>query len=141
MTCATEMLERMKRGEHRVPLLVKTLKLGLLDDWGDGWVRKSWDPVPELLHDDGAMFGGYIAALFDQTFALAAMTALKDSEAFRTTNLTISFQSLSRSERVILDARVVARSKRLITLDGRMSSADGEVRSTASAQQMITRKT
>ena len=111
MTWATEMLDNMKRGTHPVPPVTRTLKLGLIDDWGEGWIRKSWSPKPELMHQDGSMFGGYIAALFDQAFALATMTVIGETEAYRTSGLNISFLSLSGAEAVTLEARVVARSK------------------------------
>ena len=140
MTWATKMLENMKQGTHQIPPIARTLQLGLIDDWGDGWVRKSWVPKPELLQKDGTMFGGYIAALFDQVFAFATMTVINDNEAYRTSNLSVSFLSLSRSETVTLEANVVSRSRRLITLEGKMKSKAGEVRSLATAQQITTKR-
>lgn len=140
MTWATDMLENMKQGTHSLPPITKTLQLGLLDDWGDGWVRKSWDPKPELLQQDGTMFGGYIASLFDQVFAFATMTVVNDDEAYRTSNLNVLFMSLSRSERVTLEARVISRSRRLISLEGKMCGQTGEVRSIATAQQITTKR-
>ncbi|MBO6687672.1 MAG: PaaI family thioesterase [Henriciella sp.] len=140
MTWGTEMLENMKRGTHPVPPVTRTLQLGLIDDWGDGWVRKTWTPKEELLQQDGTMFGGYIASLFDQIFAFAAMTVIHDDEAYRTSNLNISFLSLSRRESVTLEANVVSRSRRLITIEGKMIGPDGTVRSIATAQQITTRR-
>ncbi len=137
MTWATDLLEKMKAGTHTAPPLVQTLQLGLLEDWGEGWVRKRWQHRSELLHSDGSMFGGYIAALFDQVFAFAAMTVLAEDEAVRTTNLNVNFVSLSRKEDVVLEASVVSRSRRLMTVQGTLSSPEGEVRSIASAQQII----
>ncbi len=58
--------------------VVKTLRLGGLDDWAPGWVRKVWEPMPDLLQSDGTMFGGYLAALADQTLAFATMSVLAD---------------------------------------------------------------
>lgn len=140
MTWGTDMLERMKLGTHPVPAITKTLKLGLIEDWGPGWVRKSWTPTPELLQQDGTMFGGYISALFDQIFAFATMTVIQNDEAYRTSQLSVSFLSLSRNETVYLEANVVARSRRLITLEGRMCGPKGEVRSIATAQQITTKR-
>ena len=137
MTWATDLLDKMKAGTHTAPPLVRTLQLGLLEDWGEGWVRKRWQHRAELLHPDGSMFGGYIAALFDQMFAFAAMTVLAEDEAVRTTNLNVNFVSLSRKEDVVLEASVVSRSRRLMTVQGTLSSPDGAVRSVASGQQII----
>jgi len=136
MTWATEMLDNMKRGTHQLPPVTKALQLGLIDDWGPGWIHKTWISKPEFLHPDGTMFGGYISALFDQAFALATMTVINDDETYRTSHLNVSFLSLSRHENVTLDARVVSRSRRLITLSGTMLGQDGKVRSIATAQQI-----
>ncbi|MEM7457895.1 MAG: PaaI family thioesterase [Pseudomonadota bacterium] len=140
MTWATDMLNKMKQGTHPVPPVTKTLQLGLIDDWGEGWIRKSWIPKPDLLQQDGTVFGGYIAALFDQAFAFATMTVIQEHEAFRTSNLNISFLSLSHGEAVELDARVVSRSRRLISLEAKLSGADGQIRSLATAQQITTKR-
>ncbi|MEM6555665.1 MAG: PaaI family thioesterase [Pseudomonadota bacterium] len=140
MTWATEMLDNMKRGKHQVPPVTETLQLGLIDDWGEGWVRKSWTPKPHLLQQDGTVFGGYIAALFDQLFAFATMTVIKEDEAFRTSHLAISFMSLSRDESLNLEANVVSRSRRLITLEARITGAADQVRSIATAQQITTQR-
>lgn len=140
MTWATELLEKMKQGTHEVPPLVEILRLGLLDDWGEGWVRKSWSAKPELLHKDGSMFGGYMAALFDQIFSFAAMTVLADEEMIRTTHLSVNFVSLSRSEDVVLEAKIVSRSRRLMTIEGKLFAASGPIRAVAMAQQMILKR-
>lgn len=140
MTWATDLLDKMKQRTHKAPPLVQTLKLGLLEDWGDGWVRKTWQHQAELLHQDGSMFGGYAAALFDQTFAFTAMTVLADDEYIRTTNLNVNFISLSRSEDIILEAKVVSRSRRLLTVEGKLMATNRTIRSTATAQQMILKR-
>lgn len=140
MTWATDLLEKMKHGTHQIPPLVENLQLGLLEDWGDGWVKKIWRHQAAFLHNDGSMFGGYVGALFDQVFSFAAMTVVSEHEVFRTVNLSINFVSISRAEDVVLDARVVSRSRRLITLEGQLSSLRGKIRSTATAQQMILRR-
>ena len=68
------------------------------------------------------------------------MTVIGETEAYRTTNLPLSFLSLSHSEAVTLEAKVVSRSRRLITLEGKMLGSGGNVRTLATAQQMTTRK-
>ena len=139
MTWATDMLDNMKRGTHPVPPVVDTLQLGLIDDWGTGWVKKTWRVKPDLLQLDGTLFGGYIAALFDQALAFATMTVVEDDETYRTANLNISFMTLSRSEDLTLEAKVVHRSRRLVTVEATLSTLTGEVRSIATAQQVITK--
>ena len=76
MTWATDRLDALKAGTANPPPIVETLRLGLIDDWGEGWARKTWRPVPELATADGSLFGGYLAALADQILAFAAMTVV-----------------------------------------------------------------
>ncbi|MEM7329834.1 MAG: PaaI family thioesterase [Pseudomonadota bacterium] len=141
MTWATEMLENMKRGTHQLPPVTQSLQLGLIDDWGQGWVRKRWVPKKAFLQQDETVFGGYMAALFDQVFALATMTVIEDHEAFRTSSLNVSFLSLSQGETLNIEAKVVSRSRRLITLEAKILGEAHQVRSLATAQQITTRRT
>ena len=108
MTWATDRLAALKAGATDLPPVVRTLKLGSLDDWGPGWVRKRWTASPEILNVDGSMFGGYIAALTDQALTLAAMTVVPGDSAFRTTNLHIHFLKLARGEPLVIEGRVLA---------------------------------
>ncbi|MDN9006657.1 PaaI family thioesterase, partial [Staphylococcus aureus] len=85
----------LKAGTATPPPVVETLKLGLIDDWGPGWVRKRWEPSPQVLNGDGSMFGGYTAALADQALSLAAISVLDDASALRTINLQVQFFKLA----------------------------------------------
>lgn len=136
MTWATDRLDAIKSGTT-LPPVVTTLQLGGLDDWGDGWVRKTWHPAPALLNADGSLFGGYIAALADQMLAFAAMTVVPGDSLFRTTNLMVNFVRVGRAAPLAIESRVVATTRRLITVRAEFQRADGELVAEASAQQMI----
>ncbi len=58
MGWATEHLDALKAGTVELQPVVKTLRLGGLEDWGSGWARKVWKPSPELLQDDGGTAPG-----------------------------------------------------------------------------------
>jgi uncharacterized protein (TIGR00369 family) len=117
--------------------VVQTLKLGGLDDLGDGWARKTWTPAPELLNSDGSLFGGYIAALADQILAFAAMTAAPADALFRTSNLKVDFIRVGKAEVLTLEGRVVARTKGMIHVEADFRRPDGELIARASAQQIV----
>jgi uncharacterized protein (TIGR00369 family) len=138
MTWATERLDQLKAGKAIPPPVVETLRLGLLDDWGEGWVRKRWEPAPELMNGDGSMFGGYLAALADQMLAFAAMTVIEDPSAFRTTDLQIRFFKLGRAHPLLIEGRVVARSRQLISVEVEFRREDGELIAKATGQQLVT---
>ena len=138
MTWATTRLDALVAGRADPPPVVRTLKLGLLDAWEPGLVRKVWRPDPDVLQADGTMFGSYLSALADQVLAFAAMTVVPADQAFRTINLSVQFLKLARGEPIDIEARVVAQSRSLITVDASFKRLDGELLCRATAQQMLT---
>lgn len=137
MTWATDRLDQITAGKVDAPPVVRTLHLGLADDWGPGWVRKRWEPRPEILNGDGSMFGGYIAALADQILAFATMTAIADDTTYRTVNLQVQFVKVGRAHPLIIEGRVVAASRQLITVEADFRRDDGELIARAGAQQIV----
>jgi uncharacterized protein (TIGR00369 family) len=137
MTWATDRLDALKAGTATPPPIVQTLKLGLIDDWGEGWVRKSWHPAPELLTVDGSLFGGYLAALADQVLAFAAMTVVPHDRLYRTVNLQMNFVKVGRSAPLMIEARVVAQTRQLITARAEFRREDGALIADCTAQQIL----
>lgn len=137
MTWATERLNALKAGTVEPPAIVARLGLGFLDDWGAGWVKKTWEPAPDIQNADGSMFGGYIAALADQVFAFAAMSVVSDGSAFRTINLAVQFFRIARNEPIFIEAKVVAQTKQLISVEAEFKTSGDRLIAKASAQQMI----
>jgi len=137
MTWATERLDAVKAGTAVPPPVVQTLKLGLIDDWGEGWVKKSWRPAPELATADGSLFGGYLAALADQVLAFAAMTVVPHDRLYRTVNLQMHFLKVGRDGPLAIEARVVAQTRQLITARAEFRREDGALIAEATAQQIV----
>lgn len=137
MTWATERLDGLKSGDTNVPPVVTTLRLGTLDDWGPGWVRKTWEPAPEILNGDGSMFGGYLAALADQILAFAAMTVVPEENYYRTINLQMLFVKVGAARPLTIEGRVTAVTRQLITVEADFRREDGELIARAAAQQIL----
>jgi uncharacterized protein (TIGR00369 family) len=137
MTWATDRLDALKAGKGRPPPVVQTLRLGLIDDWGEGWVRKSWSPSPELATADGSLFGGYLAALADQVLAFATMTVVPNDRLFRTVGLQMNFLRVGRSHPLAIEARVVAKTRQLVTVRADFRREDGALIAEATAQQIL----
>ncbi|MCF8504987.1 MAG: PaaI family thioesterase [Caulobacter sp.] len=138
MTWATDRLDALIAGAAEPPPVVVVLRLGLLEAWGEGWARKRWEPQPELMNGDGSMFGGYLAALADQMMAFAAMTVIEAPSAFRTTDLQVRFFKLGRAHPLLIEGRVVARSRQLISVEVEFRREDGELLAKATGQQFVT---
>ena len=138
MTWATDRLDALIAGVAEPPTVVAVLRLGLLEAWGEGWARKRWEPQPELMNADGSVFGGYLAALADQMLAFAAMTVIEAPSAFRTTDLQVRFFKLGRADPLLIEGRVVARSRQLISVEVEFRREDGELLAKATGQQFVT---
>jgi uncharacterized protein (TIGR00369 family) len=137
MTWATDRLDELVRGTAEPPPVVRTLRLGTLDEWSEGRALKRWSPAEEVLNGDGSMFGGYIAALADQMLAFAAMTIVPEGSAFRTINLSIQFLRAGSTEPLVIEARVISATKALIAVEADISREDGTLIARASAQQIV----
>ncbi|MBI3678629.1 MAG: PaaI family thioesterase [Proteobacteria bacterium] len=138
MTWATDRLDAIKAKSVEPPPVVRTLQLGLLDDWSAGVARKRWLPNENVLNGDGSMFGGYIAALADQMLGFAAMTVIPEGSAFRTVNLNVQFFRVGRAHPLDIEARVTAATKAMITVEADFKRDDGQLIARASAQQIVT---
>ncbi len=136
-TWATRRLDEIASGQAVLPPVVQTLGLGGLDEWGVGWIKKRWQPNPDLLNVDGSLFGGYIAALADQALAFAAMTVVPADMAFRTINLSVNFIRVGRTHPLAIEAIVVAQTRQMITARVTLKREDGELIAEASAQQVL----
>ena len=137
MTFWTDRLDATVAGTVDAPPVVESLKLGLLDAWEPGRVRKRWEPRPELMGANKTLFGGYLAALADQILAFAAMTVMPDGVAYRTVNLQIQFLKVGRAHPLLIEGRVTASSKRLVTVEADFHREDGELIARANAQQIV----
>lgn len=138
MTWAKERLDALVRREATPPPVVETLRMGLLDDWSEGWARKRWEPDAGLLNVDGTVFGGYLAALADQMLTFACMSVLTNDEAMRTTDLQMRFFKLARGEPLIVEGRVLKRSRSLIHGEVDFRREDGDMIGRASGQMFVT---
>jgi uncharacterized protein (TIGR00369 family) len=135
-TWATTRLDQLVAGT-KPPPVVQTMRLGTLAAWGEGWIKKRWDPSTEMLNSDGSLFGGLIAALADQSLAFAAMTVVPGDKFFRTTNLTVNFFKLGRAHPLEIEAKVVSQSRQLIHVRAEFFDPDRSLLAEASAQQIL----
>ena len=139
-TWATDRLDALVRGDVVLPPVTRTLRLGTLDSWALGWIKKTWSPDPGLLNVDGSLFGGYIAALADQALTFAAMTSVPDDMVFRTLNLSISFHRVGKAEPLKIAAWVTSQTRQVISTRVELRRPDDKLVAEASAQQFLQAK-
>jgi uncharacterized protein (TIGR00369 family) len=134
---ATEKLEALVRGDVTLPPVIRTLRLGTLDAWGPGWIKKTWSPDPDVLNVDGSLFGGYLAALADQALTFAAMTSVPDGMVFRTINQSMTFLRVGKAEPLKIEARVTSQTRQIVSTRAEFQRPDGELIAETSAQQFL----
>jgi uncharacterized protein (TIGR00369 family) len=69
--------------------------------------------------------------------SFAAMSVVPDGSAFRTINLSVQFFRIARNEPVVIEARVVAQTKQLISVEAEIRTSGDRLIAKASAQQVI----
>jgi uncharacterized protein (TIGR00369 family) len=136
-TWARQRLDELVSKRAVLPPVVQTMKLGALDTWGEGWIRKIWNPSAEVLNSDGSMFGGYISALGDQALAFATMTVIPGNMTFRTANLNVSFIRVAKDHPLVIEARVVSQTKTMISARSEFRRDDGELIAEVWGQQIL----
>jgi len=133
---ATQRLDDLISGAEPPPV-IRTMRLGTLDAWGEGWARKTWQSTPDMLNADGSLFGGLIAALADQIMAFAAMTVVPQDSFFRTANLSISYFKLAKAGALHVEGRIISQTRQMIHVRADFRDADGNLLSESTAQQIL----
>jgi uncharacterized protein (TIGR00369 family) len=123
MTSGAERLDRMVARTHRRSRCGEALRLPLIDGWKPGEV---WWTAPvdlAFLNADGALFGGYIAALFDDAVGHVALSVLRDDETAVTSELCVSFlRPVSPTDASLtLAAALINRSRRQLHIEARLT--------------------
>ena len=136
-TWATERLNELMRKVVVLPPVTQTLRLGVLDFWGPGWIKKSWLPHEDILNVNGSLFGGYIAALADQALTFAAMATVPANSVFRTLNLSMTFLRVGKAEPLMIEAQVTSQTRQIIAVRAQFVRPDGQLIAKASAQQFL----
>ncbi len=138
MTHWTDRLDGLVAGDATPPDLVQYMKLGTLDRWSPGEAVKTWAIDPLFCHGDGTVFGGYLAALADQTATFAAMTVMAEDRAFRTHQLTMDYLRLAKGRVLTVTGRVTNHGASLLHIGVEMVRDDGKPAVRAQAIMAIT---
>lgn len=141
MSVHTELLDHIVAQEGEAPPFVYKLDMPWLSGWEPGRAWLEWKVNPELFHLEGALFGGYIAALADHALGFPAMSVLEDGEGMTTSDLRVSFFRPVTQGTLHIEARVVHRGRRMIHVEASFTRDDGKLAAVATATQVIVDQT
>ena len=124
----------------RVPAPPAAITLGwALEDVDPeaGTVRVSFEARPEFANPTGAIQGGFLAAMLDDTMGPALIATLPPDQFAPTLELKVNFLRSARPGRLIGTGRIVHRGGTIAFLAAELSDASGEVLATATATARI----
>jgi uncharacterized protein (TIGR00369 family) len=104
-----------------------------------GTVRVSFEARPEFANPIGAIQGGFLAAMLDDTMGPALVATLEPDQFAPTLELKVSYLRPARPGRLIGTGRVVHRGGSIAFLAGELADESGQVLATASATARIVR--
>jgi uncharacterized protein (TIGR00369 family) len=115
----------------------KSLSIPKIKSWKEGHVSATWAVKKELFTALGDLFGGYYGVLSDVALSYAAMTVLGDEEAFKTTDLHLTYFRPAVEGDMEIEGVVVNRSKTLIHAEAFFRNEKGKLLAKASTTFVI----
>ncbi len=104
-----------------------------------GTVRIAFVARPEFANPTGAIQGGFLAAMLDDTMGPALIATLEPDQFAPTVELKVNFVRSARPGRLVGTARVVHRGGTIAFLAGELHDEAGQLVATASATARIVR--
>jgi len=102
-----------------------------------GRVRVRYTARPEFGNPQGAIQGGFLAAMLDDAMGPALFTTLRADQFAPTIEMKVSFLRPARPGPLIAEGRVVHRTRSLAFLEGTLATEDGDLIATATATARI----
>jgi len=102
-----------------------------------GRVRVRYLARPEFGNPQGAVQGGFLAAMLDDAMGPALFTTLSAGQFAPTIEMKVNFLRPARPGPLIAEGRVVHQTRSLAFLEGRLSTEDGDLVATATATARI----
>lgn len=102
-----------------------------------GRVRVRYTARPEFGNPQGAIQGGFLAAMLDDAMGPALFTTLGVEDFAPTIEMKVSFLRPARPGPLIAEGRVVHQTRSLAFLEGTLATEDGELVATATATARI----
>ncbi len=103
----------------------------------EGWVKIAYQLTGAHLNRYGAIHGGTIAAAMDDVLSTAAGLQAQWGEIAPTLEMKVSYLAQAMPGRHIAEARAVKRGRKIVFLEGTLSSENGTLIATSSATIMI----
>jgi uncharacterized protein (TIGR00369 family) len=102
-----------------------------------GHVRVRYTAKAEFGNPQGAIQGGFLAAMLDDAMGPALFTTLASDQFAPTIEMKVNYLRSARPGPLIAEGRVVHRTRSLAFLEGTLAREDGDLIATATATARI----
>lgn len=135
-----EFVQSLADGNQARPPMAELLPFRLLSP-KEGSVELRASPEPRFLNTLNTVHGGWSMTMLDTSMALAAHTTLEPGEFCPTLETSVKFirPILGDSGELRIVGHVISRSRTIITLEGRIETAQGKVHAHGTSTCMIVR--
>jgi uncharacterized protein (TIGR00369 family) len=103
----------------------------------DGWIRIGFDGKPAFCNPAGFVQGGILSAMLDDTMGPAVFVMTDGRLYTATISLTVNFLAPARPGPIIGEAEVVQLGKTIAFVAGRLTTEDGILLATATANARL----
>jgi uncharacterized protein (TIGR00369 family) len=134
-----EVLDRIVARDAPKPPHVEIMRLPGIDGWEPGHVWCQWTVDEAFIQPQGAIFGGYIAAIADEILGLATLTTLNRGERFVTADMRVNFFRPIKDGIVTVDATVQHKGRTNIFAEATFTDPQGNLCAKAAATQSVVR--
>lgn len=117
----------LARMNSYVPPTAVLLGFRLLElDSARGWVRARWEAKPEFCNPMGNVQGGILAAMLDDSAAIAAIVKAGERIVVPTLEMKVSFLAPAKQGELFSEGRVVKMGKRVAFLEADIFDPGGK---------------
>ena len=102
-----------------------------------GTITVEFDARPDFCNPTGAIQGGYLAAMLDDTMGPCLYATLEPGHFAPTVELKVNYIRPARPGQLVGEGRVVHKGRFLAFLAGELKTADGQLVATATATARI----
>jgi uncharacterized protein (TIGR00369 family) len=102
-----------------------------------GFVRVRYEASEAFYNPQGAVQGGFLAAMLDDAMGPAAFTLLDEGSFAPTLEMKVSFLRPARAGALIAEGSVVHQSRRFMHVEGKLMTEDGELVATGTATLVV----
>lgn len=102
-----------------------------------GFVRVRYEASESFYNPQGAVQGGFLAAMLDDAMGPAAFTVLDEGTFAPTLEMKVSFLRPARAGALIAEGKLVHQSRRFMHVEGILKTEVGELVATATATLVI----